>query len=596
MSGWLESVRDLVPAEAFDHALEVARLGGDAADVLANAGHLSPQQLLASLSTFHDLPAVLLHQYEPEDAAVERVGEEVARRLGIMPLFVTRGRLYVAMSDPDNVEAEDYLTQVADLPLERLITTRGNIEQALNRYFLAHSRNARKMEGFTASWASGAAKSAPPTKTGSAPDAPATPPSPAPTAAPPSPAAQAASGGSMHVASRGDGTVGDDEAPAVKIVHHILTSAVRLGASDIHLEPFGDRALLRYRVDGVLREYPAPPLDVMKAVVSRLKIVANLDVSERRLPQDGRASYTVDGRGWDLRLSIIPNLYGESVVVRVLDPGGERKTVADLDFPPDVLERYLRAVKRPHGVVLVTGPTGSGKSTTLYGTLRQVQTLEKKILTLEDPVEAQLEGVTQFQMNPTIGLTFGRVLRSVLRHDPEIILVGEIRDLETAEIAIRASLTGHLLLSTLHTNDAASAATRLMDMGVPSHMVLTSLLGVLAQRLVRRLCTHCQRPFEVTSGLLHSLDLAALPAGATPRESNGCGRCEHSGYKGRTGIYEWLEITPAMRRLGPEEVTAERLVSLASQDGFVQLRERAVDKWLQGVTSASEVVKVTLEA
>jgi type II secretory ATPase GspE/PulE/Tfp pilus assembly ATPase PilB-like protein len=266
-----------------------------------------------------------------------------------------------------------------------------------------------------------------------------------------------------------------------------------------------------------------------------------------------------------------------------------------LGFSPEMLQRYIRMISRPHGVLLVTGPTGSGKSTTLYASLRHIYTPEKKILTLEDPVEAKIPGVTQFQMNSAIGFTFARALRSVLRHDPEIVLVGEIRDQETAEIAIRASLTGHLLLSTLHTNDATSAPTRLIDMGVPGYLVMTSLLGVLAQRLIRRLCPRCRQPLVVDPGQLRSLGLETLPPGATIHRPVGCGECQNRGYRGRVAIYELLEITPAMRRLPEAELTSERLLQMATAEGFVSLRQSAVASWLQGLTSFEEVMKVTVE-
>lgn len=334
---------------------------------------------------------------------------------------------------------------------------------------------------------------------------------------------------------------------------------------------------------------------MLKAVTSRIKIISDMDVSERRLPQDGRCSYVLEGRSWDLRISIMPNLHGESVVIRVLDAGSDRRGLGDLGFAGPMLEQYRETIQRPYGMVLVTGPTGSGKSTTLYATLRDLLTPEKKLISLEDPIESQIRGVTQFQMNSSIGYTFARALRSVLRHDPEIILVGEIRDVETAEIAIRAALTGHMLFSTLHTNDAPSAVTRLIDMGVPAYMVTTSLLGVLAQRLVRRLCPHCRVPLEVTPGHLDALGLSELPPEATPYEPAGCRQCEGLGLKGRVSIYEWLAISDAMRRLPPEQTTATRFRELATQGGFVTLRESAVEKWARGVTSLEEVMKVTVE-
>ena len=576
MTTWLDTVKERVPPTAFIAAQAEQAAGRDAADYLMKQGHLTPAQVMTTLSLHHDLPALLLPAYHPDESILSKVPEETARDLPAAPLFVLRGRLFVAVADPGNLQIEDWLTQLTGLPVELVVTTAGSLAQALNLWYGGEVRSARKMEELSAA--------------AHARRVDASPSSAAPSKSPPPPPAAPASPSSPATAP-----VSTEEAPSVKIASHILATAIRLGASDIHLEPFEEDAMLRYRVDGVLREYPAPPLDVLKAVTSRLKIISNLDVSERRLPQDGRCAYELDGRTWDLRVSVMPNLYGESVVIRVLDAGSRKPTLADLGFSPEMLTRFRHLIHHPYGMVLVTGPTGSGKSTTLYATLREILTPEKKILTLEDPVESQIRGVTQFQMNNAIGYTFARALRSTLRHDPEVILVGEIRDAETAEIAISASLTGHLLFSTLHTNDAPSAITRLIDMGVSAYMVMTSLLGVLAQRLVRRLCLHCRVPLEVTRGHLAALGLPELPAGAVPYAPVGCRQCENIGLRGRASIYELLEITPEMRRLPAEQTTAERFREMAEKEGFTSLRMSALDKWLQGVTSLEEVVKVTVE-
>lgn len=554
MSTWLDSVKDRLDQAAWEKARAEEEAGKDSRDFILKGDYLSIGDFLNSLSLYYDLPSILLGQYEPEEEAIARVGEKEARRFSLIPLFINKENIYVALSEPGNLDVEDYIRHQTGLTMVEIVTTRENVESAINRYYLSGERTAEKVKTLSAQ------------KTTEE---------------------KAAHPEEIRLKS--------DESPSIQLTDHIISSAIRLGASDIHLEPLADSAYLRYRIDGVLREYPPPPLDLLKAITSRIKIISELDVSEKRLPQDGRITFKVDGSEYDLRVSIIPNLYGESVVIRVLTSSSNVKVLGDLGFSDVMFKKYCTMASRPHGVLLVTGPTGSGKSTTLYATLRHILTPEKKILSLEDPVEAQIRGVTQFQMNTAIGYTFARCLRSVLRHDPEIVLLGEIRDQETAEIAIRASLTGHMIFSTLHTNDASSAPTRLVDMGVPSYLVMTSLVGVLAQRLVRRLCPKCKAPFQPERGHLETLGLEKMPAGATPFKSTGCGICEHIGYKGRAAIYELLEITPEIRHLSGDELTAARIQQVAEKQGFVTLRESGVEKWCSGLTSMEEVVKITVE-
>lgn len=556
MSEWLESLAGLIPDEPLDQARSLADQGGDPGEFLLGRKDVPAGRVLAALSRHHGLPTLLLATYTPEQEALERLPEEISRRFTIFPLFLHKDRIFIATAEPWELSVEDFIRRKTGLTMEPVVALRADIEKAINRFYLTGDQTARKVQALS----------------GRAADSPR-----------PEPAAPALT------------PMEDPDAPSIKLANHILSTGIRLGASDIHLEPFEDRASLRYRLDGILREHPAPPPELLRAVTSRLKILANLDVSERRLPQDGRITTVVDGRDYDLRVSIIPNLFGESVVIRILASRAEVQDLQALGFAPAMLERYLRMISRPHGVVLVTGPTGSGKSTTLYASLQHLYTPEKKILTLEDPVESRMPGITQFQMNSAIGFTFARALRSVLRHDPEIVLVGEIRDQETAEIGIRASLTGHLLLSTLHTNDAASAPTRLIDMGVPGYLVMTSLLGVLAQRLVRRLCPRCRRPFQIEPGHLQALGLESLPPEATPFRPVGCAECQNLGYRGRVAVYELLEISPEMRRVPEAELTSERLVEMAGRRGFTSLRQSAVARWLEGLTSFEEVMKITVE-
>jgi type II secretory ATPase GspE/PulE/Tfp pilus assembly ATPase PilB-like protein len=554
MSTWLDSVKDKLEQSLWEKAREEEEAGKDPRDFILKGEYLESGVFLNSLSVFYDIPSILLDQYEPEDVAVAKIGEKEARRFGLMPLFILKENLFVAVSEPGNLDVEDYIRHKTGLTMVEIVTTGENIESAINRHYLSGERTAEKVKTISAKKPE--VKASTPLE-------------------------------EIRLSS--------DESPSVQLTDHIISSAIRLGASDIHLEPLSDGVYLRYRIDGVLREYPPPPPDLLKAITSRMKILAELDVSEKRLPQDGRITFKVDSRDYDLRVSMIPNLYGESVVIRVLTSSSNVKELSDLGFSELMLKKYCRMILKPHGVLLVTGPTGSGKSTTLYATLRHVLTPEKKILSLEDPVEAQIRGVTQFQMNPAIGFTFARCLRSVLRHDPEIVLLGEIRDEETAEIAIRASLTGHMIFSTLHTNDAASAPTRLIDMGVPSYLVMASLVGVLAQRLVRRLCLKCRAPYHPDKEHLEAVGLHQLPAAAAPFRPVGCSACEHTGYKGRAAIYELLEISPEIRRLSGDDMTAVTIQQAAEKQGFVSLRQSGVEKWCSGLTSLEEVVKLTVE-
>jgi len=554
MSTWLDSVKDRLDPVILERAREEEAEGRDPRDFILKGEYMSTGDFLHSLSTYYDLPAVILNQYEPEGEAVAKVGEKEARRFSLMPLFIQKENIFVALSHPGDLDVEDYIRHQTGLTMIEIVTTASCVEYAINRHYLSGERTAEKVKTISAK--------------------------------------KTTEEKSAHLEEI---RLKSDESPSIQLTDHIISSAIRLGASDIHLEPLADSAYLRYRIDGVLREYPPPPLDLLKAVTSRIKIISELDVSEKRLPQDGRITFTVDDREYDLRVSIIPNLHGESVVIRVLTSGSNVKELGDLGFSDIMFKKYCAMASRPHGVLLVTGPTGSGKSTTLYATLRHILTPEKKILSLEDPVESQIRGVTQFQMNTAIGFTFARCLRSVLRHDPEIVLIGEIRDQETAEIAIRASLTGHMIFSTLHTNDASSAPTRLIDMGVPSYLVMTSLVGVLAQRLVRRLCPKCKVPFHPDRGHLELLGLSLMPPEATPFKPAGCGICGNIGYKGRAAIYELLEITSEIRHLSEEELTAAKIQQVAEKQGFVTLRESGVEKWLSGITSLEEVVKLTVE-
>jgi general secretion pathway protein E len=386
------------------------------------------------------------------------------------------------------------------------------------------------------------------------------------------------------------------EGPVIRLVNLIITRAIELRASDIHFEPFEDQFRVRYRIDGVLHDVESPPKRLQAAIVSRVKIMAKLNIAERRLPQDGRIILRVKGKEIDFRVSCVPTIYGESIVLRILDKSSIVLDIEKLGFPEDTLIGFNHLIERPHGIILVTGPTGSGKTTTLYCALEKINSPEMKIITVEDPVEYQLKGINQIQVKPSIGLTFSNALRSIVRQDPDVILIGEIRDAETAEIAIHSALTGHLVLSTLHTNDAPSAITRLIDMGMEDYLLSSTIIGILAQRLVRVACPYCREPYSPDPAIIKEMKLE----GQRPSDWNvfsvkGCERCSNTGYWGRTGIFEFLEITDGIRRLILEKRDSNVIKEIARKNGMRTLRE---DGWLkakQGVSTIAEVLRVTQE-
>jgi len=386
------------------------------------------------------------------------------------------------------------------------------------------------------------------------------------------------------------------EGPVIRLVNLIITRAIELRASDIHFEPFEEQFRVRYRIDGVLHDVESPPKRLQAAIVSRVKIMAKMNIAERRLPQDGRIMLRVKGKEIDFRVSSIPTIHGESIVLRILDKSSIVLDIEKLGFPEDTMEGFRELIQKPHGIILVTGPTGSGKTTTLYCALEKINSPDKKIITVEDPVEYQLRGINQIQVKPSIGLTFANALRSIVRQDPDVILIGEIRDAETAEIAIHSALTGHLVLSTLHTNDAPSAVTRLIDMGMEDYLLSSTIIGILAQRLVRIACPYCREPYSPNPMILKEMKLDSGDL-KNPNiiEVRGCESCSHTGYWGRLGIFEFLKVTDDIQRLILGKKDSNIIKEAARKDGMRTLRE---DGWLkvkQGVTTVSEVLRVTQE-
>ena len=386
------------------------------------------------------------------------------------------------------------------------------------------------------------------------------------------------------------------EAPVIRLVNQLIHRALDLGASDIHVEPFEDGLHLRYRVDGVLQDMPdPPPARLAPAIASRIKLLSQMNIAERRLPQDGRIMTRVKGHELDLRVSTIPTVHGESIVMRVLDRESIRLSLPDMGFSADTLRRFQELLARPHGVLLVTGPTGSGKTTTLYASLASMEARDRKIITVEDPVEYQLAGVNQIQVQAQIELSFARALRAILRQDPDIIMIGEMRDTETAQIGVQSALTGHLVLSTLHTNTAAGAITRLEDMGIERYLITSSVNGVLAQRLLRTLCPHCKTPRQLSATAMAQYGIKRfMPPGATRvYEAGGCVHCLHSGYTGRTAIHELFMLDEDVRRVIHAGADATRLHASARQQGMITLYEDGLRKVAEGATSLEEVLRVT---
>jgi general secretion pathway protein E len=387
------------------------------------------------------------------------------------------------------------------------------------------------------------------------------------------------------------------EAPVIRLVSLIITNALETRASDIHIEPFENRLIVRYRIDGVLHEIESPPKKLGPAVISRVKIMANLDIAERRLPQDGRIRLRAQGKEIDLRVSTVPTMHGESVVMRILDKGGVALDFKRLGFEDDTLKSFLDVLLEPHGILLVTGPTGSGKTTTLYTALDRLNKPDVKILTVEDPVEYQMPGINQIQVKPQIDLTFANALRSIVRQDPDVIMIGEIRDLETAQIAVQSALTGHLVLSTVHTNDAPSTVNRLLDMGVEDYLLTSTVIGIQAQRLVRTLCPDCNEPYTALPEMVAELGLAKFANGGdiTLYHAKGCKACVNTGYIGRISIIEMMPMSDAIRTLVMRHATATELRAQAIKDGMVTMYEDGMRKALRGVTTFEEVLRVTRE-
>ncbi len=536
------------------------RSGKPISEILQDFGFLEMADQLQLIATHLGTEVVELgnHDFTPE--VLSAIPADAARMYKCMPLAVFDSSVQVALADPLNPALADELAYLIRKEIVQVVADPGDIERAVTKYYgdsqssVAEILKELGQDGDIAREA-----------------------------------AEAAASGAA-----GDLETLANETPIIRFVNLVIFQAVQDRASDIHFEPFEDEFKIRYRVDGALYEMSPPPKHLALPVISRLKVMSGLDISERRLPQDGRISMNVAGRNIDLRVSTLPTQFGESVVLRVLDRSAVNLDVKALGFPKAVYDYVEHAIQQPNGIFVVTGPTGCGKTTTLYSCLRAVNTIDSKLLTVEDPVEYDIEGIMQVAVNEAVGMTFSKALRSFLRQDPDIIMLGEMRDLETSQIAIQASLTGHLVLSTLHTNDAAGAVTRLIDMGVEPFLISSTLMAVLAQRLVRTICKKCRTPFEPTETQLSMLNLSPHDVGDKVfYYGRGCAACNDTGYRGRRGIFELLVASEPIRVLINERAPTVVIRQKAIELGMTTLREDGLRGIFDGDTTIEEVVKYT---
>ncbi len=540
--------KGIISSEELDEARQTQeREGGAFVDVLVSMGLIDRDIAAGLLARGTDTPMVDLSDYQINSGAVATVSEDVARRYKVLPIDFEGDRLVVAMADLSNIFALDDLRILTGYEIRPVLTTEAELQAAIGRYFKIGESIEREMSEVDLE-------------------------------------------GGEDLRHLQEIT---EEAPIVKLVNLIITRAIRDRASDIHIEPQEKDLRVRYRIDGVLHEVMKSPKSIQPAILSRFKIMANMDVAERRKPQDGHAGLTVSGKAVDFRVSTLPTVYGERVVLRILEKESIMLRLDDLGFLEESLEKFQSAFRRPYGAILITGPTGSGKSTTLYATLNVLNTDAKNIVTIEDPVEYRLPGINQVQINAKAGLSFSRGLRSILRASPDIVMVGEIRDRETAQIGIEAALTGHLVFSTLHTNDAPGALTRLTEMGIQPFLTASALECVQAQRLARRLCKECKEAYEAP---LEGLKEAGFPLegkkAPTLFRPKGCNKCNNTGYKGRVGLYEVMLVSEAVERLAIEEATAEEIKRQAISEGMRTLWDDGMEKVKLGLTSIEEVMRV----
>ena len=529
--------------------------GAKIQDAIVKLGYCTLDDITAAIAEHSGLQSVSLGEITIPPSVIEMVPESVARENVVIPLSQDNGVLKIVISDPSDFDTIQKLQFILNKDIQPVLAAKEQIVEAINRHYGQTETESvdSMLQEFTDTQIDF-------TETES----------------------------SANLAA-----ADDSDAPVVKLVNLIIHEAISLRASDIHVEPFADRIRIRYRIDGVLVERDSPPRRLLAPMISRIKIMGSIDISEKRRPQDGRIKMTSKGKHFDLRVSILPTSHGQSVVMRILDRSSIQVNIRDLGFGEDDYKRFQSIIKRPNGIFLVTGPTGSGKTTTLYSALNELNRPDRKIITAEDPVEYYLPGVNQVEVKHQIGLDFARIIRAMLRQAPNIILVGEIRDQETADIAVQASLTGHLVFSTLHTNDAPSAITRMQDIGVPPFLVASSVIAIMAQRLVRLICPKCKEPDKPPMHEIKAAGLTPQQAGqASFARGRGCSHCHHTGYRGRKGLFEMLRMNSAMREMTFNREPAQAIRRQARLLGMRTLLEDGVAKAVAGVTTLEEVLSI----
>ena len=526
-------------------------------------GFFGEDQLGEALAEQWNTTFVTLYDRTIPAEVLKLVSEPMAQLYRVIPIELAGNRLTVATSEPQKIQIADELRTFLGFDIHNCVATEQEIQKAIDKFYSADNESVESIvEGLENDKEL---------------------------------AAQAAGLGGEGPTDLTSVEALAESAPVRKLLNMVLLLAIRDGASDIHFEPFESEFRIRLKAEGVLQEMVPPPKHLSFAITTRIKVMANLDIAERRLPQDGRIELNVGGHPVDLRVSVLPTLFGESVVMRVLDRGVVSLDLNKIGMPPETLRNFRTVMQRPNGIVLVTGPTGSGKTTTLYSALSELNEIEDKLITTEDPVEYDIEGIVQVQIDSEIGNTFAHCLRSILRQDPDRILVGEIRDTETAEIAVQASLTGHMVFSTLHTNDAPSTITRLRDMGVPPFLITATVEAILAQRLVRKICTLCKEEVIPTADLLADLEMTSDQlAGRKLFRGKGCDKCNRTGYKGRLGIYELMLMNDEMRDMIIRNCSTEDLRNTARKFGMVTLRDAGMESVFAGLTTAEEVIRETI--
>ena len=551
----------LVTQSQLNKALDTQKKkGGRLSDILVREGYLTAEYLTAVIGRELGIPPIRLSRYKIDPAVLNLLPKKLIRQYRIIPVSKIGDMLTIAVADPLNIFAVDDIKSLTGYKIGTLLTTEQEIDEAINEYYEKSAKDT--IDGLIAGMKKG---------------------------------------GKIEVVGQDPGGITDSatlakmvqEAPVVKITNVLLSEAVKLGASDILIEPMEKSVRVRFRVDGILEEVQSPPKKLQEAIVSRLKVMAGLNIAERRLPQDGRFMARLLSKEVDFRVSILPDNFGEKAALRILDKTTAMLNMEKLGFEEAVLGVLKKTSQRPHGMMLVCGPTGSGKTTSLYSVIKHVDTPEKNIVTVEDPVEYQLKGINQVTIRPSLGLTFSSALRSILRQDPDIIMVGEIRDFDTADIAIKAALTGHLVLSTLHTTTACGSITRLVNMGVEPFLMASSVILVAAQRLVRKLCPKCKEKYKLPEGEKKELGLSEIKESVFYRAA-GCKSCIDTGYKGRIGLTETLFLSPMVRELIATKAGEARIKIQARKDGMKSLRENGIQKAVSGITSLEEVLRVTV--